>query len=184
MRRLLAVFLLAAAVAGCTQSMAGTPWEPSTLVITTPPVPTRPHALKLDGKDPCTLLKRPDLARLRIDAPGSLGWSEVLKSGECRFSAGGASLTVTLVTSEGVDAWAPGKRLTFTVDERPIAGFPVKSLQRARSRGHCDLLVDVADDQYLLAGTQVPSTLVGKVPEKCAYARLLAEAAMENLRTG
>lgn len=180
-------FLLALMVlAGCTQSTAGTPREvePSTLVITTPPQPTRPHVLKLDGKDPCALLKQPDLAKLHIDGPGRLGRSDVLKSGECTFTAQGASLTVTLVTTEGVDAWAPGKRLTFAVDERSIAGFPVKSLQRARSRGQCDLLVDVADDQYLLAGTYVPPAEAGRLPEKCVYARRLAEAVMASLLAG
>lgn len=176
-RPLGAFLLVLAAIAGCSQPMAG--------VALPDPAPKRPRVVNLQGKEPCSLLQPQHLVELKIDGPGRPGQNEVLKSApQCLFAAAETDLTVTLVTTEGVEAWAPGKRLTSAVDQPPIAGFPAKSVVREMARGHCELLVDVSDGQYLRVEAYVWGGTVNELPQICASARQLAEAAMVTLLAG
>jgi hypothetical protein len=107
--------------------------------------------------------------------------AETFKSPNCDFNATGASWNLTLVVTEGIEAWTSGKRAGRPTEIPPIAGFPAITVTLPTDKVACDLAVDVADGQYLYAGFEVRESFAGQFPKPCDGARQVAEAAMQNL---
>lgn len=146
---------------------------------TGPSTPVRPREIRLQGKDPCALVPKADWGKFYIDKPGEPQQDETLKAPECFYGLREVALAVTLVMTEGVEAWRSGKRSAEPVDVAPIQGFPAISLVRPKDTIGCDIVVDVAEGQYLL--TTVIVMEKSAVPERCVYAHKVAESAMKTL---
>lgn len=172
-------------ITACSNSEGGTP-TPGTATSTaestsTKPSSTRPREIKLDAKDPCLLLTAEQLPPLKIDEAGRPGNAPTFKAKECSWTVTGASSRLAPVTSEGIEVWTSGKRTGQPVEMAPISGFPAISVTVPSDQDRCDVMVDVADGQYLLATFSVSPSFRDRFPKPCDGARQLAEAAMQNL---
>jgi len=182
---LLASLTLLAFITACSHSERGTP-TPGTAASTTEststkPSSARPQEIKLDGKDPCRLLAAEQLPSLKIDRPGRPGDAPAFKAKDCSWTVTGASSRLAPVTSEGIEVWTSGQRTGQAEKTPPIAGFPAISVTVASDKDRCDVMVDVADGQYLLATFSLSGFKPEEFPKPCDGARQLAEAAMQNL---
>jgi len=182
---LLAGVTVLAFIAACSKSERGSP-TPGTAASTTEststkPSSARPREIKLDGKDPCQLLTAAQLPPLKIDEPGQPGNAPAFKAKECSWTVTGADNRLAPVTSEGVEVWTGGKRTGQAEKTAPIAAFPAISVTVPSDEDRCDVMVDVADGQYLLATFSVSPSFRDRFPKPCDGARQLAAAAMQNL---
>lgn len=175
----MAMLVMLSSGCGTTQS-DGTP-VPVGNEMRTGDSPARPRELRLDGKDPCALVPRSDWSKFYIEKPGKAKQDEVFKSPECFYSNSVGAFDLTLVMTEDIDAWRGGKRMAEPKEVASIEGFPAISLRRPDDRTGCDVAVDVAEGQYLLAGVLIDRDKLSSVPERCEYAHLLAESAMSTL---
>lgn len=180
----LAVLLFAA---GCTGSEGGTatPGTSNTTSVaeSTSPKPssTRPREIKLDGKDPCSLLTKDQLLQLAFNRPGRSGTEPTLKSPYCAWTVSGPSVQVITVTNEGIEAWTSGKRTGQPQEIAPVVGFPALTVAVPSDESRCDVLVDVANGQYLLVNYSVISDTPDRFPKPCDGGRQVAEVIMQNL---
>lgn len=143
--------------------------------------PARPREVRLDGKDPCGLIPRSDWRKFHIEEPGEPQRNEPLKSPQCFYNARVGAFGITLVTTEDIDAWRGGKRYAKDAEVAPVKGFPAISLKNPVYETGCDIAVDVADGQYLLAELIIDIDEVSRLPERCEYAHQWAESAMSTL---
>lgn len=141
--------------------------------------PRRPREIRLQDRDPCDLIPESAWKKFGITMPGQPQQNDTFKSPECFYGTLDMAMGVTLVITEGVEAWRAGNRTAVPTDIDPIRGFPTMSLGRPMDTAGCDTVVDVADGQYLLA-TVIVLTIEG-APNRCDWARGLAEAAMTTL---
>jgi hypothetical protein len=171
---------------GCTQTSAGTPMpdgtsttgsEPDTTDSSTESSSNRPREVTLDDKDPCGLIPQADWPKLDIKGPGERSEEPTLKSPQCYYSGAG---DVTLVVTEGIEAWTEGNRSLEIKVAEPIDGFPTITMANNAGGRACFAAVDVADGQYLLT-TATPNPNDPSKAEKCDLAYLLAESAMKTL---
>jgi hypothetical protein len=181
-----AAMLVVALANGCTDSSAGTPLPRETGISDTeapsePSGPARPRELRLDGKDPCALVPESDWPRFYIEKPGKPRHSETFNSPGCFYSNNVGGFGVTLVVTEGIEAMDESKRNIQRTDVPPIAGFSSIAVRLPDDKNSCDVAVDVADGQYLLAGLDITLSELSEVPEPCEYAYQLAESAMKTL---
>lgn len=177
-RRLLATAGLcgALALAGCTQSSAGTPMPDTNASASTEPSQERPKELNLDGKDPCAI-PRADWPQFDIERPGKPEEHPDFKSPECYYSGVG---TVTLVVTAGIEIWTEETYNAEIKDADPIDRFPTKTVASNVNRWACWAVVDVADGQFLMA-TALSDPSDPSKPERCELAYQLAESAMKTL---
>jgi hypothetical protein len=172
-------------ITACSDSRGGTATPGSTTPTTestsTKPSSTRSREIKLDGKDPCQLLTAEQLPSLKIDRPGRPGEAPAFKAKDCSWTVTGASSSLAPVTSEGMEVWTSGERTGQAEKTAPIATFPTISVTVQSDKDRCDVMVDVADGQYLLATFSVSPSFKDRFPAPCDGARQLAEAAMQNL---
>jgi hypothetical protein len=177
------------ALTGCTNTSAGSPLpedtattgsEPATTDPTTSSEPSseRPRDISLDGKAPCELIPQADWPRFHIERPGQVGENPNFKSPQCYYPGTDAGFNITLVVSEGVEAWA-GRNVKIENVE-PIEGFPTTTMENNVDERACYAAVDVADGQYLLT-TATPDPNDPDQPKKCDLAYQLAESAMKTL---
>lgn len=145
------------------------------------PAPARPRELRLDGKDPCALVPKADWGKFYIETPGKPKQEQTFKSPECFYGNRVGAFDITLVVTEGIEMWRDGTRRAQPTDVARIHGFPTISLVRPGDTNQCDIAVDVAKGQYLLATVIVDLDKLSAVPERCAYAHMLAESAMNTL---
>lgn len=100
------------------------------------------------------------------------------KSPQCYYPGTAAGFDITLVVTEGIEAWT-GRNVELT-NADPIDGFPTITMANNFDERACYAAVDTADGQYLLtAATPNPSD--PDQPEKCDLAYQLAESAMKTL---
>ena len=178
------VTIMVALVSGCgSDSLVGNPVSAGNEMRTgdKSSAPPRPRELRLDGRDPCALVPTADWAKFYIEKPGKAKQDETFKSPECFYSNSVGAFNITLVMTEDIDAWRGGKRAAQPTDVAPIKGFPAISLRRPEDRIGCDVAVDVAAGQYLLATVIIDIDKVSRLPERCDYAHQLAESAMSTL---
>ena len=182
---LLVGIALVTLITACSDSRGRTATPGSTTAPTEPastkPSSARPREIKLDGKDPCQLLTAEQLPSLKIDEPGHPGNAPAFKAKECSWTVTGADSRLAPVTSEGIEVWTGSKRIGQAEETPPIAGFPAISVTIASDKDRCDVMVDVADGQYLLATFSLSGFKPEEFPKPCDGARQLAEAAMQNL---
>jgi len=174
-----------AAITACSESEGGTP-TPGTATSTTEPSSSkpssaRPREIRLDGKDACQLLTAEQRPALGIDRAGEPVEAPTFKAKGCSWIVTGASSRLIPVTSEGIEVWTGGKRTGQAEKTDPIATFPAISVTVPSDQDRCDVMVDVADGQYLLATFSVSPSFRDRFPKPCDGARQLAEAAMQNL---
>ncbi|WP_433270417.1 DUF3558 domain-containing protein [Actinosynnema sp. CS-041913] len=180
---LLALLVLAAGCGGdpgTPTSQRSTTGSPGT---TTPATSasSRPQELQLDGVKPCDLLTDQQLSTLKIDRAGRPVDSDVYQTSACNWTVNGASSRLVPVTKEGIEVWTGGKRTGRPTKIEPIHGFAAITVTVPSDERNCDVMVDTASGQYLVATFAVTFGFQDKFPEPCDGARQLAEAAMQNL---
>ncbi|HWO67440.1 MAG TPA: DUF3558 domain-containing protein [Umezawaea sp.] len=191
MRRYLVVAICFAMLTACTNTEGGTASPRSSTMApatshassSTPSAPSssRPREVRLDGKKPCELMTAEQLAAIAPTTAPRANTASTFNSPNCDFNATGASWRITTVTTEGVEAWTTGKRQGQPTEIPPIAGFPAITVSLPTDKVACDIAIDVADGQYLYAGFEVRESFADKFPKPCDGARMVAEAAMQNL---
>lgn len=169
---------------GCNQGSTGTPMPDDTKTTTsqpgtanTTPPNERPREIDLDGKDPCALIPQADWPKFDIEQPGKQSEEPNLKSARCFYPGVG---DLTLVVTEGIEAWEERDRDAEITDTEPIEGFPAITIWNEVDRRSCYTGVDVADGQYLLTAALSVNADIDKA-ESCDLAYQLAESAMKTL---
>lgn len=181
-----------ALLAGCTTVSAGQPSpigsatadssaSPESSTPTSDSSPARPREIRLDNRNPCTLVPESDWPKLHIEKAGTPGQEPTFKSPDCFYGGNLAAFDIVLVITEGIGKWTDGSRSGITKKVEPVEGFPAIAITRREDKNQCDVAVDVAKGQYLLAGVVVTPRTASQVPERCDYARQLAESAMKTL---
>jgi hypothetical protein len=107
--------------------------------------------------------------------------SDFYQTTACSWTVTGASNRLIPVTKEGIEEWTGGKRSGQPTGIEPILGFPAITVTLPADLAACDVMVDTADGQYLVATFSVIPNFEDRFPEPCQGARQLAEAAMQNL---
>jgi hypothetical protein len=185
---LAAVLSATLALTGCNQTSAGTPSPDDTVTNSsgsdttdsttgTKPSNERPREINLDGKDPCGQIPRTDWPKFGIAKPGRSSEEPNFKSPTCYYSSVG---DVTLVVTEGVEAWAQRTHNVEISDAKAIEEFPTITMWNKVDRHSCYTAVDVADGQQLLITASSTSADVDKA-ETCDRSYQLAESAMKTL---
>jgi hypothetical protein len=147
----------------------------------TKPSTSRPREIKLDGVKPCELMTPDQLAQIGKVEATRPGTNATYNSPDCAFHATGATWGVTTVMTEGVEAWTSRKRQGRVAEMAPIAGFPAMSITLPDDQERCDVVVDVANGQYLNTDFEIRPSFADRFPKPCDGARQVAEAAMQNL---
>ena len=171
----------AAVAAGCGgRPVTGHPVSATNEQSTTDASPARPRELRLDGRDPCATVPRSQWATFSIEVAVP-EQDPTLHSPACFFNSSKAAMGIVLVVTEGIDAWAGGRRPAKPADVAPIEGFPAISLKRPANDSSCQIAVDVAQGQYLMASVVIDLNDMDTVPERCVWAHQFAEVAMKTL---
>jgi len=190
MRRYLLAAALVATLTGCTSTTSGTAAPRSSTTRTTPspttsastaPSSTRPREIRLDGKKPCDLITAEQLAVFGEFTAPRPNTSSFFNAPNCDFSADGAFWNITTVTTEGIEEWTSGKRKGQATEISPITGFPAIAVTLPTDQVRCNVAIDIANGQYLYTGFEVSKSYADKFPKPCDGARIVAEAAMQNL---
>lgn len=177
----LGVLAAVALTAGCgVQTLAGNPVPVANEMRTKDAPAARPRELRLDGKDPCATVPQAEWARFSIDR-AIPEQDQTFHSPGCFFNSSTAAMGVILVVTEGIDAWADGKRPAKPADVAPVEGFRAISLTRPANDSSCQIAVDVAPRQYVMASVVVDLNDMDNVPDRCTYAHQFAEVAMKTL---
>lgn len=181
------VMVAVAALASCTDQSAGSPMPEDNATsaesnTTTAPPSTettseRPREIALDGKDPCALIPQTDWPQFEIKGPGNPSEDPTFKSPQCHFSGVGQ---VTVVVTEGVEAWDDRTQSVEINEADPIEGYPTITMWNKLDERSCYAAVDVADGQNLLT-TAAPNPQDPEEPEACDLAYRMAVSAMSTL---
>jgi hypothetical protein len=172
------VGLVAVLAAGCTQVSAGEPRPIESSAGSTSS--GRPHEVDLTGKDPCALVSESDLPAFDIEKAGIPGQNKEFNAPECTYDGIRDAYWVMLATNEGIEVWTDGSRNAEVDEVEPVDGFPAITLFTDIDPNGCDVVVDVADGQYLMA-TVLPGRTSTPLSESCELAHKFAEAAMSTL---
>jgi Protein of unknown function (DUF3558) len=172
------VGLVAVLAAGCTQVSVGEPQPVESSVGSTGS--GRPHEIDLTGKDPCALVPESDLPAFDIEKAGVPGKNEQLNAPQCSYNGNHHGYWVMLATNEGIEVWSNGSRNAEVDEVEPVDGFPAITLFTDFTPNGCDVVVDVADGQYLRT-TILPDDTDVSLSESCDLAHKLAESAMSTL---
>jgi hypothetical protein len=172
---LLGLGLLAACSGG------NTPGRPRPEPSSTPPAPTRPRPIKLDGIDPC-LIPQSDLAPFQIDSAPDRRMEGVFNIPECFYNAHFGYGSISLGVKEGIDVWLAGKYVNHVRRTTPVQGFPAINVTIDADPSRCDVLVDIAPHEYLKVSTGRDDLGNQTIPaEPCVWSHQWAEAAMSTL---
>jgi hypothetical protein len=158
---------------GCTAVVEGTPSAPSGVLL-----PPRPREVRLDGVDPCSLLKPEQRAELGLTSEPAYSNAYVeLFRGEvptCTIHSSrpdAVILGIGIVTTAGIERWQDP---SLSADVRPtaVADFPAVVTVPTQSNAYCGVEVDVADGQLLdvqvLDGGDVPPVEQDDLCERAA----------------
>lgn len=153
---------------------------PSTAGSSTKSPVSRPRQLRLDGVQPCSLLTAAQQQQLQTHNPKA-AFDNGLKAPVCDFYLNGGLYSLGIVTNDRASSWTDGSRPGQATNQAPVAGFPTVSHTDDLDPGACDVIVDTADGQYLVANMRILPGAESRFPEKCSGGHQLAEAAMANL---
>lgn len=187
---LVAVLSGTLALTGCTQASDGASRPDATRTTSsgsdaTDPVTSigrssrRPRDIDLTGKDPCAQIPRTDWPKFGIEKPGEYSEEPTFTSPSCYYSGIG---DVTLVVTEGVEAWRQRTRNVEISETTEIGGFPTVTIWNKVDRRSCYAAVDVSDGQHLLVTASSVHADVDRA-QTCDRAYRLAESAMGTLVT-
>lgn len=181
--------LTAVVVGGCGTSGSGTPTtqtstgSATTSSSATPPPSTsvsRPKTLNMSGVDPCKLIDPGSLPALKIDRPPRPSQESAFSNApRCGYLVTGMSYFLTAISTAGVDAWSSGPSSVTSLPS--IDGFPAAQVLLASQPNRCDVAVDVAPSQQLLATATVSPSFQDRFPKPCDAAQQLAQAAMSTV---
>jgi hypothetical protein len=178
---------LAVISTACGSSPGGTPTTQttsagaaSTTSTAVKPSVARPKPLTMRGVDPCKLMTPTSLPVLKIDQPPRPSSDPNFDNApRCNFNGNPAAYYITAISTAGVEVWSNGQSTLTKVP--PIAGFPAVQVTQAAEPERCDIAVDVADQQQLLATASVTPGFENRVPPNCEAAKQVAQAAMSTL---
>src|SRR5688500_15662197 len=154
--RITALLVAAVLLAGCTAA----PEQKSSDSVP-PPVPTttvapvqlrpRPHAMPLDGLDPCAVLTPDQRMSLSLDNPPS-AYVETsfggAKACTIRSTTSGNVARIALVLASGADVWlSDNAQVEYTVGA--IEGFAAITVRTPDLDDVCHVQIDAADGQAL-----------------------------------
>ncbi|GAA1300802.1 hypothetical protein GCM10009610_08710 [Pseudonocardia xinjiangensis] len=119
-------------------------------------IPPRPHEVRIDGVDPCSLLTAEQRAELGLDgrpvfdaAPVALyGGADVPLCAIRGFQPRAVAVGISVVTSAGMELYTSGD-LAAEVRPVQVRGFPAVVALPTRFTGYCSVIVDVAPGQLL-----------------------------------
>ncbi|WP_086819526.1 DUF3558 domain-containing protein [Allokutzneria sp. NRRL B-24872] len=184
----LLTILIATSVTACGSSEDPRPTPTSAAQSTTRAFPPRPKDISLKDVDPCQLLTDQQLEQLtygrnRLPDKGS-------RLGEAQCSVGNdfgpmprLGSLISLVVSEDITAWlTPERQSGLEGSQRiSIAGYPALEITGKATKDDCQVVVDVADGQYLDI-LSAPNRGRGTSPEPyCVEAKRVAEMVMTTL---
>ena len=199
----MAVVLVVLFAAACTKSEAGQPsasgGDQSTSPTTsssggsspTVVIPPRPHELKLDGVDPCTLFTDAQLAQLKLDKkrPRTDDSGPYQGMRDCaldQIKAPFDHYSATAATNEGIDPWLTGKR-NVEAKLSSVAGFAAATYWFRGAHDHqaadCTTSVDVAKGQSLIVSADNDGKQTYTLEQLCQRAEQLAGFAVQTLQT-
>ncbi|GAA4033073.1 hypothetical protein GCM10022247_67620 [Allokutzneria multivorans] len=178
----------AASVTACGPSEDPLPGPTLPAPSTTRAFPARPKTISLKDVDPCQLLTDQQLEQLtygknRLPDKGS-------RLGEAQCSVGNdfgpmprLGSLISLVISEDITTWLTPERQQGLEGTRQIsiAGYPALEITGKLTKDDCQVVVDVADGQYLDV-LAAPNHGRGASPEPyCVEAKRVAEMVMATL---
>jgi uncharacterized protein DUF3558 len=191
MRRLLVLLAALCVVAGCSTSVAGTPFPEASAAGGNPgapnlSLPPRPHELRLDGLDPCSSLSSPQLAKLALEiisaskpTSPSVGKGRICTADG--FDSKKTSVSIAFVYNRGIATANTGPGAASSqITPSNTAGFP--SIV-ARLPDFCAVDIDVAADQYIDIQYETIGDPLGPASsDSCQGAALVGEEVMSSLQ--
>ncbi|MEU4768858.1 DUF3558 domain-containing protein [Actinosynnema sp. NPDC023794] len=186
MRRSLAGVLVAVALtAACSPAAPVEPAssEPAPTSQSSPPPTsqvTRPREVRLEAEQPCLLLTEAQRAELLVGGEGKPLPIKTYETTGCNWTSADASYTLVPVTAEGIEAWTGNERAARSEVTDPVRGFPAVTVTIPSDTASCDVMVDTAAGQYLVASFTAKRDSPD-LAQPCDGARRLAEAAVLNL---
>jgi hypothetical protein len=126
------------------------------------------------------LVPESDLAGFDVYKVGVPKQNENFGSPECSYNGDHHGYWVMLVTREGIGVWSDGSHEAEVSETEPVEGFPAITLAGDLTPHRCDVVVDVADGQYLRT-TVSPDDPATPFAESCELAHGFAESAMSTL---
>jgi hypothetical protein len=121
-----------------------------------------------------------DLPAYDIEKMGVSGQNKQFNAPECSYGGIRDAYWVMLVTTEGIEAWSDGSRKVEVDEAEPVEGFPAIAFSSDFDPNRCDVVVDVADGQYLTTSV-LPGRTSTPLSESCELAHKFAESAMSTL---
>lgn len=190
MRRIVALSVASAATLGLISACAGQPGSNTQTPTSQPatgqsaasskaPV-DRPRQIKLDGIAPCSLLTASQQQQINARSSKQV-YDDGLKAQSCHYYLTPGAYSLAIVTDGSASSWTDGSRPGQAQTLPPISGFPAVSHTVAENPNACDVIVDTADNEYLVATLQIFPGAESRFPEKCAAAEKVAEAGMTTL---
>lgn len=152
--RWLGVLVAAVLVGGCAPAAGDRPAGSagSAAPITLPP---RPHELRIDGVDPCSLITERQRAELGLDPRADPFVDDSRLYGgavpSCLFQARSpraVTVSTGIVTTVGVERFVDGE-LEADLRSATVDGFPVVVALPRQARDYCSALIDVAPGQLV-----------------------------------
>ena len=141
---------------------------------------TRPREVRLGTEQPCVLLTAAQRTEFLIEGEGRPVPIKTYETTGCNWTSAHASHTLVPVTTEGIEAWTVNERAARSDATDPVRGFPAVTVTTPSDAASCDVMVDTAEGQYLVASFTAKRDSPD-LAEPCDGARRLAEAAMLNL---
>ncbi len=182
MKIVASLLLLAGLTSACTTTSMGRPDADPDITRVDETVEERPREIKIDGVDPCSLIRTSDYPDFYLDEAGVEHQDKTFDAAECAWDGTDIGyFAVLLVTTGGVEMWLDGSTSAHGRAADPIDGFPVVTVLRPEDENSCFAAVDVADGQQLLAQVGIDNSKLSSVPPVCDVAHRFASSAMSTL---
>jgi hypothetical protein len=141
-----------------------------------------PAEISLTGKKACGLVPESAWGEFKISKTGLEQPNPTFGgSAECFYGTDVATYIVTLVTSEGMDAWTTAKREGTAKPADKIKDRAALTITYERNPLACKAAVEIAGGQYVLTSVQTIPFYESNLPPRCDAARKLAELVVSSL---
>lgn len=187
--RITALLVAAVLLAGCTaapeqKSSDSVPPPVPTTTVSRVQLPPRPHAMPLDGLDPCAVLTPDQRMSLSLDNPPS-AYVETsfggAKACTIRSTTSGNVARIALVLVSGADVWL-SDNAQVEYEMGTIEGFAAITVRTPEMDDVCNVEIDVAEGQFLdVMFRDGGNNTAAQQDHLCLGAQRVAEAAMASL---
>lgn len=187
--RITALVAAAVLLAGCTaapeqKSSDSVPPPVPTTTVSPVQLPPRPHAMPLDGLDPCAVLTPDQRMSLSLDNPPS-AYVETsfggAKACTIRSTTSGNVARIALVLVSGADVWL-SDNAQVEYEMGTIEGFAAITVRTPEMDDVCNVEIDVAEGQFLdVMFRDGGNKTAAQQDHLCLGAQRVAEAAMASL---